>query len=318
MTHSFLQPHEGRLKCVLCGGTLVATSDKAVKQHLKSITHKRAVLSSGGSNGEVVSKGSQRPAEQDDEGEDAIEARELAFELGLPTPDPDFSSYIRHRQHFRALLGVDAPGCLLPPPVFRNPRKECPALDRPFLTPQAGAIPVVPECLDDALHAYFTARKDAHPRVDVEELGREVVSWTEARRVLQAADADGRRFWCTFHIADMAHPTWYPKACKGASGVGEGPGSAPTQDQIIVGRGRTGIGIHADSYGPDRELCSCLLTIMRGRKHVVSAPACPRLPPPVPACPRLCAHLGPPLVPFATLLSITLLSRRCATPAVYR
>ena len=108
----------------------------------------------------------------------------------------------------------------------------------------------------------------------------------------------------------MGHPPWWPKAAKGPDGSGEGPASAPQQDQvrhhpspppaappplqpagqrcepvlvssrsspacsaaspdpgwpspltrgrgprgqIIIGRGRTGIGIHADKYDIGRE-----------------------------------------------------------------
>ena len=83
-----------------------------------------------------------------------------------------------------------------------------------------------------------------------------------------------------------------------------GPGSAPTQDQVIFGRGRTGIGIHADKYDTarGRQLCSTCITLVRGRKHVLMLP---------PSCavagkPDVCAWFGDddafPYAPSAELL----------------
>ena len=50
---------------------------------------------------------------------------------------------------------------------------------------------------------------------------------------------------------------------------GRGP-----RGQIIIGRGRTGIGIHADKYdiGGRRVLCSTCITLVRGRRSSSRAP----------------------------------------------
>ena len=269
------------MECIRCEcGALLPpnATAKQKKQHLKSITHKRGM--------QQVSQ-AEEPARAADTGNQSsaaagtdldIELHALRELCGQDAPDALLQPYAVNRQHFRVLCSSEA-SALLPPPVLRNPRKDCPKLDRPFLTAQCGTIPSVPADLDEALRTYFTARRDAHPRVDVEEEDQNVGSWSEARRALQAAAAAGRRFWCTFYLPGMGHPSWWPKACKGPDGTGEGPGSAKTQDQVIVGRGRTGIGIHADKYDvggdsgrPSRRLCSTCITIVKGRKHVLMLP----------------------------------------------
>ena len=50
----------------------------------------------------------------------------------------------------------------------------------------------------------------------------------------------------------------------------------PSYEQVIVGRGATGIGMHADAYGlgEARRLVSTCLTICRGCKRVLLLPPC--------------------------------------------
>ena len=250
-------PQPSAVRCETCGALLPPkVTEKQRRQHEQTRQHKR---------------GQRRP---DDEADEEVSA--LCSELsGLSLPDSVLQSYADNRRRYRALCGeppaATAEGIvLLPPPVLRNPKRECPSLDRPFLSAQCGCIPLVPTNLEETLQGYFAGRKDAHPKVTIDEEERQVDSWTEARRTLQAAEAQGRRFWCTFYLPEMGHPVWWPKMCKGPDGAGEGPGSAPTQDQVIIGRGQTGIGVHADKYdvGPRRLLCSTCITIVRGRKHV--------------------------------------------------
>lgn len=268
-----------------CGAVLPPNATaKQLKQHLKSITHKRflqqaALAKPAAGATAAAAKDADAAAATVDRQDDDSELHALRELCGPDAPDALLQPYAVNRQRYRMLISAcRSSAALLPPPVLRNPRKECPALDRPFLTAQCGTIPSVPADLDAALRTYFTGRRDAHPRVDVEGADQDVVgSWSEARRALQAAAAAGRRFWCTFYLPGMGHPSWWPKACKGPDGTGEGPGSAPTQDQVIVGRGRTGIGIHADKYdvGGDlgrRKLCSTCITIVKGRKHVLMLP----------------------------------------------
>ena len=209
---------DGRPFCQVCGVSLPPGA-KATKQHLKSITHKKA-LASG-----------QPPCAPPS----SLRGR------AEPLSSRDLTAFER--------MCGSSQGTYLAPPVVLNPRRDASKLDAPFVTARVGAIPVVPDSLDDALAAYFTARKDAHPKVDVNETTVDVCSWGVARRALQAADAVGDRYWSTFFCPEMGHPDWWPKDAKGSGGVGEGPRSAPLFDQIIIGRGPTGIGIHADTHG---------------------------------------------------------------------
>ena len=218
--------------CPTCGAPLPPNpTAKQLKQHQKSLVHKR-----GGHTTASADRTDERGGDEDED-------EELAALRALPglevAPTELLRPYAVNRRRYRALC-PDAPddALLLPPPVLRSPSRECPQLDRPFLTPRCGSIPTVPRSLDEAIGTYFEARKESHPRVHVDEVDQDVSSWVEARRALQAAAAAGRRFWCTFFQPGMGHPAWYPKACKGPDGFGEGPGSAPTQDQIINGRGR--------------------------------------------------------------------------------
>ena len=83
----------------------------------------------------------------------------------------------------------------------------------------------------------------------------------------------------------LRQPPWWPPVACGPGGVGAGRGSVPFYDQVILGRGATGIGMHADAYSmpadgvggeggggeggvPQERLVATCLTIARGCKHV--------------------------------------------------
>ena len=76
----------------------------------------------------------------------------------------------------------------------------------------------------------------------------------------------GQRF-----LRRRARTVVWPAAACGTGGVGPGRGSVPSYEQVIVGRGATGIGMHADAYGlgEARRLVSTCLTICRGCKRVL-------------------------------------------------
>ncbi|KAG8470932.1 hypothetical protein KFE25_009353 [Diacronema lutheri] len=267
----------GKPTCVLCGVCVVRTT-KGVKQHAKSRAHKQFADPAAPPPSGAPAARARRAPDDGDDGDDGDDtASELVELLGAAaTRDEAIRArlpvYAANLDAFRTLeIGRGARAALLPP-VAHNPRRECGGLDAPFLTPQVGCIPTVPECLADALGAYFVARRDRHPKVDVGEANLPVASWAEARRALEAAQAAGRTFWCTLFCAQMGHPAWWPKAAKGTHGVGEGDKSVPFFDQIIIGSGRAGIGLHADSYGARRAPVSTCLTLARGRKRIIMLP----------------------------------------------
>ena len=194
-------------------------------------------------------------------------------------------AYAANRAAWRRLLG--GAGCVLPPRVLQDPRAECPRLDVPFVTAQCGSVPVVPDRLEQTIEAYLPARPreehdDEAPDFGYDGSGKLAASWLNqegVRMTLRAADAEGRRYWAAFACDQLRQPPWWPPAAAGAGGVGSGPGSVPLYDQVIVGRGATGIGLHADAYGhgPERKLVATCLTIARGSKHVLLLPpACAR------------------------------------------
>ena len=164
-----------------CGAVLPPNATaKQLKQHLKSITHKRflqqaALAKPAAGATAAAAKDADAAAATVDRQDDDSELHALRELCGSDAPDALLQPYAVNRQHYRMLCSSAA---LLPPPVLRNPRKECPALDRPFLTAQCGTIPSVPADLDAALRTYFTGRRDAHPRVDVEGADQDVGSWT--------------------------------------------------------------------------------------------------------------------------------------------
>jgi|MDSY01.1.fsa_nt_gb hypothetical protein len=291
-TVDFLVVRNGRLYCSLCDLVLPSSNEKAIKQHKKSITHKRASATSTSASA-ATSDTTSPNTSTDPEDETASAALELSAELGLKPPAEAvaitrYAEYASNRTAWRALYAASeltSESWLLPPPVMRNPKRECPRLDKPFVTIQCGSLPLYPDSLEEALGSYFTGRRDAHPKVDVNEAGKESCSWADARRTLLEADGSGQRYWCTFFCAEMGHPQWWPKLAKGSDGLGEGSGSVPLFDQVIIGRGRTGIGIHADSYtagaskgesylgtAHHKTLVSTCLTIVRGRKRVMLLP----------------------------------------------
>ena len=251
-------------RCSLCGP--IGGSDKAVSQHLRSITHKRALAS--------LAAPAHEPAPPASPAERSAEVCELLAVLCIG--EAAEQAAMACERYAEARCKLDAASLpvrgWLPPPLLRNPAKECPQLDTPFLTQQTGAIPTVPSSLEECLAAYFSGQRHEFPKVDVAERGTGVCSWAEARRTLLAAKAAGERYWCTFVCQDMQHPRWWPKAAQGARGLGPGPMSVPLYDQVIVGSGRTGIGIHRDVHGPHRRcVCTCL-SLAKGVKHVMLLP----------------------------------------------
>jgi len=260
----------GALRCTLCGP--LGPSDKAAKQHLKSITHKRALAAAN-----AATPAARRPTVAQPPEDASAEVCELLEALGLASLPAgadaarQFAQYVEARNAIHS-FGLPVSGAL-PPQLLRNPAKECPRLDFPFLTEQTGAIPTIPSSLDACLAVYFSGRRDAFPKVDVAEAGISAcTSWADARRALQAADAAGDRYWCTFLCDRMKHPRWWPKGAKGSGGVGPGRMGVPLYDQVIVGSGQTGIGIHRDVHGAGRRpVCTCLC-LARGVKHVMLLP----------------------------------------------
>ena len=112
----------------------------------------------------------------------------------------------------------------------------------------------------------------------------------QARRTLAAASADRRPFWAACHVP-VEHPEWWPG--------GRGAAAVPGFEHLIVGEGRSGIGMHRDRYaaylphhptasrhltpppsparsyrapGQAERLVSTYLALGRGRKHVVLLP----------------------------------------------
>lgn len=177
----FCLKREGRLVCSLCDVLLPSSNEKAIKQHLKSITHKRASAAAMAATAlataaTVASPASEVMAVDAAAGKEELgssAALELCTELGLTLPAGAaaiacYAEYASNCAAWRTLYrasGLTSSCWLLPPPVLRNPKRECPQLDRPFVTTQCGSLPLYPDALDEVLGAYFTARHDAHPKV---------------------------------------------------------------------------------------------------------------------------------------------------------
>ena len=226
---------------------------------------------------------------------------------------PQLEAYAANRAAWRRLLG--GAGCVLPPRVVQDPRAECPRLDVPFVTDECGSVPIIPDGLEQTIDAYLPARpreehEDETPDFGYDGSGKLAASWLNqegVRMTLRAADADGRRYWAAFSCDQLRQPAWWPAAATGAGGVGSGPGSVPLYDQVIVGRGATGIGLHADAYGhgSERKLVATCLTIARGSKHVLLLP---------PAC----AKPGAPTMPDDAWADVAASFPFAPTPATLR
>lgn len=180
---------------------------------------------------------------------------ELAADL------PGLAAYSANRAAWRAVCGEEHSEGALPPPFLRDPRSDCPRLDAPFVTDEVGSLPVLPDDLEQALAAYLPeAVEEAStgeggateaPEVGVDGSGKAAASSLRRhglRALLREADAQGQRYWATVACSRLRQPPWWPPAACGPGGVGAGRGSVPLYDQLIMGRGATGIGMHADAY----------------------------------------------------------------------
>ena len=198
----------------------------------------------------------------------------------LEADSPSYATYAANRAAWRALCSDE--GGPLPPPLLRDPSTECPGLNVPFVTDKCGAMPVLPNGLEQTLAAYLPEDQAAPaeaPDVSVDGSGKCAASWLRrrgAREALREAEESGRRYWAALACDELRQPPWWPAAACGTGGVGPGRGSVPSYEQVIVGRGATGIGMHADAYGlgEARRLVSTCLTICRGCKRVLLLPPC--------------------------------------------
>ena len=172
---------------------------------------------------------------------------------------PGLAAYSANRAAWRAACGDS--GGALPLPFLRDPRSECPRLDVPFVTDEVGGLPVLPDDLEQALAAYLPEADDETstgeggateaPEVGIDGSGKAAASSVRReglRALLREADAQGQRYWAAVACPRLRQPPWWPPAACGPGGVGAGRGSVPLYDQVIVGRGATGIGMHADAY----------------------------------------------------------------------
>ena len=219
-----------------------------------------------------------------------LAAAELAANL------PGLAMYSANRAAWWAACG-ECDGAL-PPPFLRDPRSGCPRLDAPFVTDEVGGLPVIPDDLEQTLAAYLLEEASGEAPEIPEGIDGSLRR-AGLRQILREAEAQGQRYWAAVTCARLRHPSWWPPAACGPGGVGGGHGSVPYYDQVIVGRGATGIGIHADAYStarkanggfggggrPQEGLVATCLTIARGCKHACCWPSNRAYPVPSSPCP---------------------------------
>ena len=109
---------EDKRLCTVCGAIL-APGDKAAKQHLKSITHKRALLG-------TTNHQQERNRREEDCGVDDDELSELLGRVSLD--ESRRAPYVLNRSLYRTMFCSAADGCILPPPILRNPKRDWPSL----------------------------------------------------------------------------------------------------------------------------------------------------------------------------------------------
>ena len=147
-------------------------------------------------------------------------------------------------------------------PFFPPPFRSAAELGRlssshplPFLTTAGGAGPSmgVPKDLEAYLSTYVMRQRpcandrahDAGPRRDLpphvlinEHTIPTPMSCAEAARVIRAACSAGDRVWAASLLPEMLHPPWWPVgAC-----------SIPLYEHLLIGTGRTGVGMHRDRF----------------------------------------------------------------------
>ena len=156
------------------------------------------------------------------------------------------------------------PPPLLPSSAARRPLPSTCAA--PFLTRAVGSLPHgIPDDADELLGLYFSGATRKPPNLDVNFENIELSSMGAARRAIAAAAAaDAPLWWATLHVPDLEHPPWWPRRAA----------VVPDFEQLIVGAGRSGIGMHRDRFveGEKERLVSTYLTLGRGIKHVVLLP----------------------------------------------
>ena len=238
-----------QLYCTLCCVQLSGVSEKALKQHLKSQPHKQKLKDPNA--GQRHAPKACAPVK----GEEAVQEEEetaCSWCDALQAPEPTE----------RPLHSSNPPFCH-PPPLSMNPRKDV-LLSSPFVTFRShGTHAVLAEDLPAALGAYCNHSPNYRlPNVDINGENSEVKSWSQAARLLSQADNAKLPYWASF-MADIEDPDWWPRKHP-----------VPTYSNVIVGSGRSGIGIHidVDNYNCTRVPVDTYLTLVCGAKYVIMLP----------------------------------------------
>jgi hypothetical protein len=277
--------------CNICQCQIVGSSAKAVKQHLKSRTHKANLP--GTSNAATARAkrggGPKKPRsvldsdEQQDNADDVLvdAARACGVCQWRCTPSMSTAallpSHIPNHQQPSGVAAVDASThhqwCLAPQ-YWPMPRRVLPRAGsqhalQPFVTRQCGSLHPVPESLEHALHLFTHSGGKRMPNIDVNQQPVAVESWAAVRRVLLAAAASEQDvpFWAAFGMDQdqgFVDPEWW-------SGIGSGK-AVPGYRHVIVSHGAADIGCHNDNYGSCRTDVHTYLTMVRGRKRVMMIP----------------------------------------------
>ena len=287
---------EGRPRpyCSVCEVDIV-DSPKAIKQHLKSKTHKAALK------GTATSKTIRETNENTECGEDEDEPCEICRRVGRTDTRHSIAA-------LRSALasGLEVTPCF-PPPFHRAPKallkeKGC---KNPFVTLQSGRIEEVPDCLEDCLDLYCNAgANDGNkpPNIDINGENIKAKSLSNARRALLQASCAREMFWAALVVDSIEHPVWWPRPKKENLRCCD-DGDVPNFNQVIIGSGETDIGIHIDNAPrpccadgvahrdydmvdvEDPQYKSCLsdgensvhvdtyITMARGAKHVIMLPS---------------------------------------------
>jgi hypothetical protein len=107
-----------------------------------------------------------------------------------------------------AWRAADAAGGFFAPPLSRAPARLL-RHGVPFLTLQAGALPMQPRSLEHALELYgsYTSK---YCSVRVENVHVRLQSWEEGVAALRVAEAARQPYWCSL-IERVQHAAWWPE-----------------------------------------------------------------------------------------------------------
>jgi len=180
--------------------------------------------------------------ENEDDGNGAVQGGNSRCELCARTGRRDTVHTLEELE--QALADGEEVSACFAPPWQESARGLLPGHRVPFMTPECGSIPAVPDDLDECLQLYCNAgvnEGNKPPNVDIGGVNESMKSMSKARMRLQAAAEDKEVYWAALVVDAMKHPPWWPRPkdpCTGApTSQCVAHGDVPCFNQVIVSRG---------------------------------------------------------------------------------